>query len=612
MSSEQGITMKRKFGPGRFRLALLLLVGLLAGCGASDSAQPIGDTTSGDDGDGDTGTGDGDGTGSDGNGDTDPVVPNKAPVANAGLDQRALAGETVYLPGSGQDSDGTIASYEWAQVDGTAAIINNTSAATTTVLLPSVSAAEELSFSLTVTDNDGASHTDSVNISLFVEDDPAGNAKPQANAGIDQVVSTGTDVQLRGLGDDLDGLIVSYAWTQSDGPEVEVLNANTSQASFLAPEVDGAGTFTFVLTVTDDGGAQASDDISVEVFSLMTPPQNVVAAVEPDVITLTWDEVPGAETYDIYYALESFDAVSDHENYQLLVGGTLEQGVRTNRFELNTPSTINDYYFLITAIRADDESTPSDEISATNEVGYVVNATGLLNDTGLDTFANASVGGIQLPLSEFPGQDADYGRDQDASLVKAGAGSAGFDFIKVSSSGRTLSASDNFWDCVFDNRTGLLWEVKKAAGSTDAQASDSTFTWYFSDDRLTGARPGVESGGVCNLSTNCNTEAYVLAMNELELCGRTDWRVPTIVELKSIVDHGSDQPMIDEDYFPNTDTGSYWSSSTASNAELTREDIVDTNADFAWSVEFYDGLMRQESRAARVRVRVVSGGSGNE
>ena len=497
-------------------------------------------------------------------------------------------------------------------MDGTSAIINNTSAATTTVLLPSVSAAEALSFSLTVTDNDGASHTDSVNISLFVEDNPAGNTKPQADAGIDQVVSTGTDVQLRGLGDDLDGLIVSYAWAQSDGPAVEMLNANTSQASFVAPEVDGTGTFTFVLTVTDDGGARASDDISVEVFSLMTPPQNVAAAVEPDVITLTWDEVPGAETYDIYYALESFDAVSDHENYQLLVGGALEQGVRTNRFELNTPSTINDYYFLITAIRADDESDPSDEISATNQVGYVVSATGLLNDTGLDTFANASVGGIQLPLSEFPGQDADHGRDQDASLVKAGAGRAGFDFIKVSSTGRTLSASDSSWDCVFDNRTGLLWEVKKASGSNDAQASDSTFTWYFSDDRLTGSRPGVESGGVCNLSSNCNTEAYVLAMNELELCGRTDWRVPTIGELKSIVDHGSDQPMIDEDYFPNTDTGSYWSSSTASNAELTRDDIMDTNADFAWSVEFYDGLMRQESRAARVHVRVVSGGSGNE
>jgi hypothetical protein len=42
-----------------------------------------------------------------------PAPPNVPPVANAGTDQTVTLGETVILSGSGTDSDGTIAVYEW-------------------------------------------------------------------------------------------------------------------------------------------------------------------------------------------------------------------------------------------------------------------------------------------------------------------------------------------------------------------------------------------------------------------------------------------------------------------------------------------------------------------
>jgi len=375
--------------------------------------------------------------------------------------------------------------------------------------------------------------------------------------------------------------------------------------------VNGQATLTFALKVTDDKGATASDDVDVEVFSPMAPPENVQAESAPDVITLTWNPVAGAESYTIYYAEESFGDNPDEDDFPSRLGFASVIGRTLTNFEFDTPARIADFYFLVTAKRAGDVSGFSDEVSATSKVGYVVGATGRLNDTGLDTFANESVGGIQLPIDAFP-QDANYGRDQDSSLEKIGAGRAGFDFIKVDSRGRSTSEAALTWDCVFDNQTGLLWEVKEAAGTTSIQAADSTFTWYFSDDSISGFRPGTESGGICNLSSDCNTETYIFAINKLELCGRTDWRLPTVVELKSIVDHGSDTPMIDEDYFPNTEIGAFWSLSVVVNSRINDSSHNIPDDDFAWSVEFYDGLIKKQARASRLFMRLVSGGSSDD
>lgn len=80
---------------------------------------------------------------------------NIAPVANAGADMSALINTEVTLTGSGTDSDGTIASYEWKHgltVLGTTATITYTTPAFARVDM----------IKLTVTDDDGATHTDSV------------------------------------------------------------------------------------------------------------------------------------------------------------------------------------------------------------------------------------------------------------------------------------------------------------------------------------------------------------------------------------------------------------------------------------------------------------------
>src|SRR4029077_19224722 len=69
-------------------------------------------------------------------------------------------------------------------------------------------------------------------------------------------------VVLNGSGTDSDGSIAGYVWTKTSGGAAALTNANTANltASGLV-----AGTYVFRLTVTDNQGAQGSDDVTVTV-----------------------------------------------------------------------------------------------------------------------------------------------------------------------------------------------------------------------------------------------------------------------------------------------------------------------------------------------------------
>ncbi len=96
-----------------------------------------------------------------------------------------------------------------------------------------------------------------------------GNYLPLPDAGPDtQLVTTGGDfVTLNGRNSvDLDGTLVSYAWTQTDGRNVTLSGADSAQASFVAPST--TSTLEFALTVTDNSGATAVDTVTVDIVGL--------------------------------------------------------------------------------------------------------------------------------------------------------------------------------------------------------------------------------------------------------------------------------------------------------------------------------------------------------
>jgi hypothetical protein len=98
--------------------------------------------------------------------DTVTVTVNAIPVANAGNDQSVSAGAAVSLSGSASDADGSIASYAWTQTSGPAVTLGSANSATATFTAPPGPAT--LAFDLTVTDDRGATHVDSVQVSVLI------------------------------------------------------------------------------------------------------------------------------------------------------------------------------------------------------------------------------------------------------------------------------------------------------------------------------------------------------------------------------------------------------------------------------------------------------------
>ncbi len=225
---------------------------------------------------------------------------NVAPTANAQSDVSiTLPTNTTTLSGQNSiDSDGTIMSYAWAQLSGpTTATIVSPSAVTTSIT--GLTQPGAYVFRLTVTDDDSATGADTtvvtVNDASVVDEcpnilgaqstvpvgyfqDSVGNcylvnAAPVANAGPDQAVYIPTNtVTLSGSGTDSDGAIVGYQWAfvSSQSGYAPSLSSSTVPS----PTVIGlnqpayVGTYVYQLTVTDDGGATATDTVTITVVQL--------------------------------------------------------------------------------------------------------------------------------------------------------------------------------------------------------------------------------------------------------------------------------------------------------------------------------------------------------
>ena len=88
------------------------------------------------------------------------------------------------------------------------------------------------------------------------------NHSPVANAGINQTVNENETVVLNGIASDPDlNDKFTYLWNQTAGPEVKLLNGNTTNPSFTAPKVASDKELRFLLTAKDDKGARRAVQI---------------------------------------------------------------------------------------------------------------------------------------------------------------------------------------------------------------------------------------------------------------------------------------------------------------------------------------------------------------
>jgi hypothetical protein len=202
-------------------------------------------------------------------------IANVAPSVSAGEDQTVDENTSVTLTGTASDSDGTISSYQWLQTGGTSVSLANADSATATFSTPNISVNETVTFALTVTDNDGASATDSINI-LVTNIEPE-NIAPSVSAGGDQTVDENTSVTLTGTASDSDGTISSYQWLQTEGTSVSLTNADSATATFTTPDISVNETATFTLTVTDDKGETSTDSAIITISNVNALPEVSIA-----------------------------------------------------------------------------------------------------------------------------------------------------------------------------------------------------------------------------------------------------------------------------------------------------------------------------------------------
>jgi len=224
---------------------------------------------------------------------------NRIPLANAGTD-KSCSSRSLSISGTGSDTDGSIVAYSWKKLTGPAATLTNVN--TTSLSLANLQLGQYV-FSLQVTDNNGNLDTDYVSVTVV-------NALPVANAGVDQQITLpANSITLTGTGQDPDGSINGYQWTQTAGTAATLTNVNTSilTASNLV-----AGTYGFQLKVTDNFGATATDEVSVVVKPATLPVVNAGAdkivrlpttsatligsATDPDgsIVAYLWTKISGA------------------------------------------------------------------------------------------------------------------------------------------------------------------------------------------------------------------------------------------------------------------------------------------------------------------------------
>ncbi|WP_227431160.1 DUF1566 domain-containing protein [Psychrobacter sp. I-STPA6b] len=164
----------------------------------------------------------------------------------------------------------------------------------------------------------------------------------------------------------------------------------------------------------------------------------------------------------------------------------------------------------------------------------------LLNDTGV-TFSGQTVGNDTDCMSK-EGQDCNIGRDNtDTDEVD---GIAGFSFTKLDDEGQELPVNATQWRCVKDNVTGLVWERKTFnEKQEDKDFQDAKYEYgYYNSQTQTGIKDTGKNEGQdgCGLAGDiCSTEQYVIHANTQNLCGLTNWRLPTRFEIFNIVNLGS-------------------------------------------------------------------------
>lgn len=510
----------------------------------------------------------------------------------------------VNLTGAAAGADSF--TYTWTISDDTITITHeDTSAPAASLTTPEVrTSSVDVTLTLTATAADGgvATATQVMTIVPVNEDPEASVAITQDTRFEENTFGGALLVTMTGSGTDSDPIdannpISAFSWEQTSGTDMTAgLTLDQAALAFTSPALTISETLVFELTVTDNEGGTDTEEVSIVVLDVtQTPPiadaGNAITVMEGERFLLTGSATSLASNAEPFLFewvnnssdLADFSDATDESTYAAAPAVTANTDIT---IELRVVDQFNneDQDLVVVTVR---------DLPVT-----------LLNDTGVTS--NISESALVNGAShDFPGQDSDFGRDRIGAsgvLQKAGTGDSGFDYTKLDELGDETDFASTDWNCVRDNVTGLVWEVK-TSGNGGLHNRDYLFSWVadLTDDTL------LNDNATCNI-TNCDTASFVQAVNAEGLCGFFDWRLPTHNELMSIMDFSNaDGAFVDSDFFPNnspdiTNTTWYWTSQQ--NADGTNGDTIQNS----WAIDFTSGNDNFLLKSREIYLRLVRAG----
>jgi len=272
------------------------------------------------------------------------------------------------------DPEGPITGYNWTQIAGTPITnpgANNESSFTFTT--PDEDASN-IAIQLTVTGDEGAVQS-SINATFTLQNQP-----PLADAGADQLVNETNPTTLDGSAStDNDGTIIDYSWLQLSGTLATLSGANTSMASFSAPNVADNVTeeLIFQLTVTDNYGLTDISSISVFVQDAL------ITNVIPTADAGTDQIVAESSTVNISAAASTDDGT--------IVAYLWEQTAGNNTVTLTNNTAINTSFTAPTLAAAGSNDTITLKLTVTDDLGVQASTTLNISVNDVDTPPVASI-----------------------------------------------------------------------------------------------------------------------------------------------------------------------------------------------------------------------------
>lgn len=219
-----------------FRFVVLTLAAFLAACGGS-----------------------GGGNGNDGGGTTQ----NRVPTANTtGTQRDVFFDDTAILDGStSSDPDGDTLTYQWTQTSGPPVSLANSTNAQASFIVPNVLDGVVRVFELVV--NDGTSNSAAASVVVVSHQYPI----PIGDATADITMATeGQLITLDGTGSsDPQGDPLTYQWTQTAGPGVQLSDDTIAKPTFTASDVVSDETLTFKLIVMNARRSSSPVTVNIEV-----------------------------------------------------------------------------------------------------------------------------------------------------------------------------------------------------------------------------------------------------------------------------------------------------------------------------------------------------------